>query len=48
MSKKIRGICGLLNDMLEDNDDMTEEIPLINIPSSYLKDILEYCEHYNF
>lgn len=39
---------GLLKDMFEDNDNYSEEIPLTNIPSSYLRDIIEYCEHYNF
>ena len=39
---------GLFKDMLEDNDDVSESIPLTNIPSKYLKDIIEYCEHYNY
>jgi hypothetical protein len=47
-SKEILNICGLLKDMFEDNDDMTEDVPLSNIPSKFLRDILEYCEHYNF
>lgn len=41
-------ICGLLKDMFEDNDDITEDVPLSNIPSKFLRDMLEYCEHYNF
>lgn len=39
---------GLLKNMLEDNDNYSEDIPMESIPSSFLKDIIEYCEHYNF
>ena len=39
---------GLFKDMFEDNENYSEEVPLHNIPSSYLRDIIEYCEHYNF
>lgn len=34
--------------MFEDYDNITEDVPLSNIPSKFLRDILEYCEHYNF
>ena len=34
--------------MFEDNDDVNEDIPIATIPSKYMKDILEYCEHYDF
>ena len=44
----MRKICGLLRDMIEDNDNVEEEIPLINIPATFLKDIIDYCNHYNF
>ena len=38
-----------LQDMLEDKDDpTTEDVPLPSISSSILKEIIEYCEHYNF
>jgi hypothetical protein len=39
---------GLLGDMFEDNDDSNEEVPLSNVPTKFLKDIIEYCEHYDF
>eukprot|EP00347_Sterkiella_histriomuscorum_P001138 403373179 len=39
---------GLIRNMLEDNDNYTEDIPMPSIPSSFLKDIFEYCTHYNF
>ena len=48
MNRDITKICRLLYDLLEDNDDIQEDIPLDNIPSKYLRDIIEYCEHYNF
>lgn len=38
----------MLKDLIEGNEDSHEDIPLANIPSIYLKDILEYCEHFNF
>ncbi len=48
VDNQIKKMIGLLNDMLEDIDNYDEEIPLMNIPSSYLRDIIEYCTHYNF
>jgi hypothetical protein len=39
----IINMCGLLKDIFEDNDDYSEEVPLPKIPSSFLKDIVEYC-----
>lgn len=38
----------LLNDLFQDNEDTSEEVPLAEIPSRYLKDIIEFCMHYNF
>jgi hypothetical protein len=45
---KITQMCGLLRDMFEDNDNYAEEVPLPNIPSKFLGDIIRYCEHYDF
>jgi len=39
---------GLLRDMFEDGGDYSEEVPLTNIPTVYLRDIIEYCQHYDF
>ena len=40
---------GLLQDMLEEKEDKTEEeVPLPTITSAYLKAIIEYCEHFNY
>eukprot|EP00351_Strombidinopsis_sp_SopsisLIS2011_P004347 CAMPEP_0116888692 /NCGR_PEP_ID=MMETSP0463-20121206/23850_1 /TAXON_ID=181622 /ORGANISM="Strombidinopsis sp, Strain SopsisLIS2011" /LENGTH=39 /DNA_ID= /DNA_START= /DNA_END= /DNA_ORIENTATION= len=36
----------LIHDMLEDQDEVEEEIPLAKVSAKQLKDILEYCEHY--
>ena len=48
VNKRIINMCGLLMDMFEDNDDSSEVVPLSNIPAKFLKDIIEYCEHYDF
>lgn len=44
----IKNMIGLLQDMFEDNDNYDEVVPLANIPSAYLRDIIEYCEHYQY
>ena len=41
-------MCGLLRDLFEDNPDSSEDVVLDKIPSKYLRDIIEYCEHYEF
>ena len=45
---KITEMCGLLRDMIEDNEELQEEIELLNIDHAYLVDIVRYCEHFNF
>ena len=38
----------LLSNMLEDQEDFSESIPLGKIHSKYIGKIIEYCEHYEF
>ncbi|CDW74175.1 UNKNOWN [Stylonychia lemnae] len=44
----ITDMSGLIRDMIEDNASYDEDIELRNIEGSYLQDIIQYCEHYNF
>ena len=50
VSTEISNMSRLISDMLEDNDDeaCTEDIPLANVTSKFLKVIVEFCEHHNF
>lgn len=48
VNKKIINMCGLLMDLFESNDDTTEDVPLSQIPSRFMSDIIQFCEHYDF
>lgn len=45
----IMNMSGFLKDMLEDREDYSgEDIHVPAVPASIMKDIIEYCEHFNF
>ena len=48
VSSKISNMSLLIGNMLEDNEDMEESIPLVQISSKHLKIVIEYCKHFNF
>ncbi len=43
-----RNISGLIQSMLEDNEDFHEDIPLPTISERFLRPIVAFSEHYDF
>lgn len=44
VNRKIEKMSQLFSDILEDNDNINEDIPLLNIPTRFLRDIIQYCK----